>query len=131
MPHKILIVDDVEAARWAMRIALQAKGYIVCGEAVDGADAIKKAADLQPDLIVIDLKMPLMNGVEASTILRRRFPTIPVVLITLYDVGQNVVSAAGISAVLSKQDGITGLPDVVHHLLNPPPQITTYVISKP
>jgi two-component system chemotaxis response regulator CheY len=65
-PKRILIVDDNAAIRTVSRFLFDVPGFEVCGEAVDGADAIKKAQDLCPDLIVLDLSMPEMNGRETA-----------------------------------------------------------------
>src|SRR5580698_3789096 len=66
MARCILIVDDNIQLRRAIRVQLEAAGLEVCGEAVDGLDAIEKARGLSPDLIVLDLSMPRMNGLEAA-----------------------------------------------------------------
>lgn len=75
---KILIVDDSEAVRAAVRFRLESQdGLQVCGEAVDGTDAIEKTKLLQPDLILLDLNMPRMNGAAAASILKKLHPPSP------------------------------------------------------
>jgi DNA-binding NarL/FixJ family response regulator len=67
----VLIADDYATARSAIRARFENySGFIVCGEAVDGADAIEKALKLHPDLILLDLAMPTLNGVEAASVLK-------------------------------------------------------------
>lgn len=127
----VLIADDSQAIRWTLRKAFQQAGFNVCGEAVDGQDAVEKATQFAPDAIVLDFKMPRMNGIEAATLLRRKLPGIPIVLLTLYDVGPAISNAAGINVVCPKQDGITNLPAQVKKLLDPPPAITTLFLQKP
>ena len=128
-PKSVLIADDHEAVRWAVRAVLEQNGYRVCGEAVDGVDALEKTEQLAPDLVVLDLKMPKLNGIETATLLRHRFPAVPIVLLTLYEVGQSIASTAGINSVVTKPDGIKNLPLEVKKLLDPPPPVSTIVIS--
>jgi YesN/AraC family two-component response regulator len=78
VPKCILIVDDNETVRQMLRHFLEAEtGFRVCGEAVDGYDAIEKAHELQPDLIILDLTMPRMGGIEAAKILKQMLPPHP------------------------------------------------------
>jgi CheY-like chemotaxis protein len=69
-----LIVDDSGIVRQTIRRGSERLGYVVCGEAVDGVDAITKARELKPDLIVMDLVMPGINGIEATSVIRVRCP---------------------------------------------------------
>jgi DNA-binding NarL/FixJ family response regulator len=75
---------------------LEHAGFEVCGEAADGVEAIEQAKKLKPDLIVLDLAMPRMNGAEAASVLSTTMLEIPVVLLTLY---RNVLGTALASAV--------------------------------
>jgi DNA-binding NarL/FixJ family response regulator len=76
MPESILIVDDEPAIRKSTRKFLESEThYEVCGEAVDGFAAIEKARDLLPDLIILDMSMPRMNGLEAAGALRKEWAT--------------------------------------------------------
>lgn len=115
----ILIADDNGAIRAATRHSLESQpGFEVCGEAVDGLDALKKARRLSPDLIILDLVMPRMNGLKAAHELRAMMIRVPIILFTLY---ADVVSAqdalaAGISAVVCKSD-LPGLNQQVESLL--------------
>src|SRR3981081_2352096 len=86
MPKSILIVDDSEAIRSVLRTFLESReGFEVCGEAVDGVDAIEKAKEIRPDLIILDLAMPRMNGAAAASVLKRTMPDVPIILFTMYD----------------------------------------------
>jgi chemotaxis response regulator CheB len=81
----ILIVDDSAVMRRAIRLFLQSRpGLEVCGEAVDGIEAIAKAEELKPDLIVLDFSMPKMNGLEAAAALQKIMPTVPIILYTFH-----------------------------------------------
>jgi DNA-binding NarL/FixJ family response regulator len=103
----ILIADDSGAIRAATRHSLESPpGIEVCGEAIDGLDAVEKARCLKPDLIVLDLAMPRMNGLQAARQLRAMMVRAPIILFTLHAdaVPPQVAVAAGISAVVSKMN---------------------------
>src|ERR1700737_293336 len=120
MSKHILIVDDSDTCRKITRLFLESQlGLEVCGEAVDGVDAIEKAIALKPDLVVLDLAMPRMNGVEAASELRARMPRVPIVLFTMYDdaVGRALALSAGASIVVSKPQGGWKLVECVQGLL--------------
>lgn len=79
----ILIVDDHELFRRTLRSFIDAQpNWHVCGEAGDGAEAIDKAKLLHPDIVLMDINMPRMDGLEATRILRREFPACKVVIVT-------------------------------------------------
>jgi len=117
---KILIADDSELVRKLMRRFLEISGFMVCGEAMNGGEAVEQATQLKPDLIVLDLAMPNMNGAEAASLLKRRMPKVPIVMFSMYSgyVGQALLSALGVKAIISKPDGIHKLIDCVKNLLN-------------
>src|SRR5258705_10381709 len=71
---RILVIDDGDSVRDVIRIFLEHAGFEVCGEAADGVEAIEQAKKLKPDLIVLDLAMPRMNGAEAAWILTQIMP---------------------------------------------------------
>jgi DNA-binding NarL/FixJ family response regulator len=121
VPQRILIVDDHEAVRDVLRAFLEQTGYVVCGEAVDGLEAIEKAKELKPNLIVLDLSMPRLNGAEAASIIGRLMPDMPIVLLTMYDdvLGKSVARAVGAKAVVPKADGMNKLIECVRNLLGP------------
>jgi DNA-binding NarL/FixJ family response regulator len=105
VPKCILIVDDNEAIRTATRHFLESQpGFEVCGEAVDGIDALEKARHFSPDLIILDLEMPRMNGLQAARELRAMRVRAPIILFTIYAdaVPPQDALAAGVDAVVSK-----------------------------
>jgi DNA-binding NarL/FixJ family response regulator len=113
---KFLIADDSETIRTILRTFLESReGFEVCGEAVDGVDAIEKAKELHPDLIILDLAMPRMNGAAAASVLKRRMPKTPIVLFTISDgvMGKALASAVKVDLVLAKPNG---LHDMVAHV---------------
>ena len=116
MSKSILIADDSATIRTLIRAFIENRaGFEVCGEAVDGADAIEKAKELKPDLIILDLAMPRMNGAAAASVLKRRMPKIPIILFTMYDelMSETFSSAVQVDLVLSKPNG---LHEMVTHM---------------
>ena len=108
----ILIVDDHATIRTAVRDLLESSlTSVVCREAENGVDAITKAHELKPDLIVLDLSMPVMNGFEAAKILRDLLPAIPIFMLTAHYMAETVQAAlqVGIRAVFSKHQDLTPL----------------------
>lgn len=100
---KILIVDDCGAIRRFLRSFLETQpGFEVCGEAVDGKEAINKAAELTPDLIILDYSMPKMNGLEVAAALNKTMPDVPIILFTLHK-----------DAILCDGDRYPGITSVV------------------
>jgi DNA-binding NarL/FixJ family response regulator len=105
VPIYILLVDDSEVIRTATRHYLESlPGFEVCGEAIDGLDALEKIQSLRPDLIIMDLAMPRLNGLQTARRLRAQRLEVPIILFTWYAdaVHPEDASAAGITAVLSK-----------------------------
>ncbi len=119
-PGRVLLIDDGDAVRDVIRIFLEKRGFQVCGEAADGVEAIEKAKALKPDLIILDLAMPRMNGMEAASVLSSIMPSVPIVLLTMYGdfMGASLAAATGIKAVVSKTDGLDKLVDRVQSLLS-------------
>jgi DNA-binding NarL/FixJ family response regulator len=119
----ILIVDDSESVRVATRLVIEScTDFRVCGEASHGVEAINKAQSLNPDVVIMDLAMPEMNGVEAANLLKQRMPEVQIVLFTVHDrsISTSSVSAFGVTTVLSKNDGFEPLVDCLNGLLDPP-----------
>jgi DNA-binding NarL/FixJ family response regulator len=118
----VLIVDDQAVLRAAVRDLFEThSGFVVCGEAENGADAIVKARELKPDLIILDLSMPLMNGFDAAKTLRQILPQVPVFLLTAhYTVAtEQAAFDVGIRAVFSKFHGLDPIITRARALLSP------------
>ena len=111
MPNtSVLIVDDHEAIRRTLRVRIEAlPEFLVCGEAVNGVDAVEKAQLLNPSLVILDFAMPEMNGLETATALRFMLPTTKLYLLTAHSNRELELAArdAGIDAVYSKYDDLS------------------------
>jgi len=105
---RILIADDRESMRIALRALIRMRpDWQICGEANDGREVVAKAAELQPDLVVLDFKMPVANGIKAGSEISRSMPSVPIVMYTLYITPELEIAAklAGIRQVIGKEDG--------------------------
>jgi DNA-binding NarL/FixJ family response regulator len=122
MPNSVLIVDDSPTIRKVMRDFFEAlTDWKITGEAGDGSEAIQKAVELKPDLILLDFSVPNMNGIEAASVLKKNLPDAPIVLFTMFEdaLGSRLSSAAGVDMLIPKAEGLGGLVKAVHHLLEP------------
>lgn len=102
----ILIVDDSDEVRTIVRIFLERDAaFTVCGEASSGPEAIKKAQELKPDFVLLDLRLPGMNGIETATALKAILPQTKLVLFSAYadSLGNHTwASAIGVDLVVPK-----------------------------
>jgi DNA-binding NarL/FixJ family response regulator len=117
----VLIADDRASMRLSVRLLLEGRHTeLVVREAIDGVDAIEKAKKSRPDLILLDLAMPRLNGAEAATILKEDMPETPVILFTMYTdlVADSLCAAIGVDFI-SKTDGVSKLLERVDALLPP------------
>ena len=98
-PIRTLVVDDNPVARSAICSVVEGNEALqLVGTANNGLEALEKAESLKPDLILMDLYMPGMDGIETTRRLRRRFPDIRVVMVTVYDTEEFRVAARGSGA---------------------------------
>lgn len=119
MPHRILLADDHEGIRRRVRAALETAGFDVCGEAVNGREAVSQAKELLPDLIVLNLSMPVMNGLEALPEIAEAVPRAKVLIFTM-DEGEELRREAlrrGAHGFVSKSSPLTELVEEVEKLL--------------
>jgi DNA-binding NarL/FixJ family response regulator len=104
---RILITDDSAPVRKALHAFLEREDHwVVVGEATNGREALDKAHELKPDLVTLDLSMPLMNGIDAAKELKRSYPNLPIVLFTNFaetDL-EAIAVASGASAVIPKSE---------------------------
>jgi two-component system nitrate/nitrite response regulator NarL len=109
---KVLLVDDIAEIRRAVRPLFDSHPkFQVVGEAEHGCEAIEKAASLRPDLIILDLSMPVMNGLEAAPLLIKVLPRVWLILFTSHHLPEveQLSRAAGIHAVVPKHKAATHL----------------------
>jgi DNA-binding NarL/FixJ family response regulator len=88
MPGRILIADDSPVTRKTLQDLLQTSGWQVCGQAENGLEAVRMAVELNPDVMILDLAMPSMDGLTAARQISESLPTIPIVMHTLHDLPQ-------------------------------------------
>jgi DNA-binding NarL/FixJ family response regulator len=82
---RILIADDDPDVREQVGLLLQTReGFEVCGEASDGSEAIERTKELQPDLVILDISMPVVDGIEAARIIRKFFPEIRILIFSVH-----------------------------------------------
>jgi CheY-like chemotaxis protein len=116
----VLIADDSASMRLSVRMLLEGRhAELIVLEAVDGMDAVEKAKKSKPDLILLDLAMPRLNGAEVAAVLKNEMPETPVILFTLTDLDVDSLCAAIDVDVISKVDGIPMLLERVDALLPP------------
>jgi DNA-binding NarL/FixJ family response regulator len=117
---RVLIADDSELVRGLIRRSLEQKPNVeVCAEAGDGQQTIDAALALSPDLLILDVVMPKLNGIEVASILKRSLPGAKTIFFTMYgDYVKNVSLAAGVNVVVSKPDGIGALLRAIDALLD-------------
>jgi DNA-binding NarL/FixJ family response regulator len=119
----VLIVDDNAYIRQALcELFKREADFQVCGEAENGKEGIEKALELRPDLIVLDLSMPVMNGLDAARVLKRLMPTVPLILYSAFGdkLSENQVRLIGIAEVVSKSEHASVLIHKARGLLNSP-----------
>lgn len=109
MPIRILIADDDASIRRLLRRLLEEhEDWNVCGEAWNGQEAIEQAGQLKPDIAVLDLAMPCMNGLEAAREISKMTPPAAMLLLTVQEVSTQLVNearAAGFRGAVSKGTG--------------------------
>jgi len=121
MTHTVLIADDNPLIRQGLSELFQMEeDFEICGDAENGREAVEKARELHPDLILLDLSMPVMNGLEAARVLKRVMPEVPVIMFSAYgDSFENEARSAGVSALVSKSEDMSVLLGKARNLVYP------------
>jgi DNA-binding NarL/FixJ family response regulator len=104
---RILVADDNPAVRRYLRAVLeQQESWKVCGEARNGAEVLHEVIAAAPDLVILDYRMPDVNGVDVARQISERFPGIPILMVTLHLSNQlaNAARQAGVRGACAKQD---------------------------
>lgn len=121
MPLRLLLADDHEVVRRGLRALLQVQpDWEICGEATDGREAVDKALAMNPDVVILDVGMPNLNGLEATRQILKAKPRIKILILTLHDSEQIVqeVLNAGARGFLLKSDAARDLVTAVEALRN-------------
>ena len=125
---RVLIVDDHEIFRRGLRALLEPSlEWQICGEAVDGMDAVEQCLSLKPDIVVLDVSMPRLNGLEAARLIKKQTPEPQIVIITQHDSPQirSAAVEAGARAFVTKSavgsELVSALRTIIQGLGEPAP----------
>ncbi|HSD21178.1 MAG TPA: response regulator transcription factor [Anaeromyxobacter sp.] len=125
---RAIVADDHEVVRRGVRALVESHpGWTVCGEAANGREAVRLAQELRPDLVVLDVTMPEMNGLEATRAIRSSVPGTEVILLTVHDSDQLLDQAmsAGARGYVLKDDAARHLIDAIDALSNHAPFVSS------
>ncbi len=117
---RILLADDFEVVRTGLKNLLNENAeWEVCGEADNGQSAVEKAVELSPDVVVLDITMPVMNGIEAAKEIRKLSPKTKIVMFSMHDSArmEHEAKAAGADAYIVKSSGIDVIEKTIGKLL--------------
>jgi two-component system, NarL family, response regulator DesR len=119
MVKRVLIADDSEVLRDVIRTFLEQRLDVeVCAETSDGKETVTWAEAVQPDIIVLDMLMPSLNGLEVAARLKKSLPTAKIVLFTMYgEYAETLAASAGADIVVGKQDGLAPLIRAIESLV--------------
>jgi DNA-binding NarL/FixJ family response regulator len=123
MRPRVLLVDNHQVFREGLATLLGTNwGYDVCGQAENGLEAVHKTLDLRPDVVILDLLMPVMGGAQAATRIRRLSPSTKIVFLSMNESPSVVklLRLAGADAYVSKHEGPKQLHTTIVELLNAP-----------
>jgi DNA-binding NarL/FixJ family response regulator len=121
LPKRVLVVDDNPHFLPVLRTSLETHGFVICGQAADGVPAIERAKELKPDLVILALAIPRLNGMETAAVLKNLMPKLPIIMLTIHDdqIKSVPASAFGIKAVISKADGMSKLIECLRGSFGP------------
>ncbi len=118
---RVLLVDDVESVRQTLRSILATyPNFEVVGEACNGEEALESVQVLKPSVVVMDINMPRLDGIKATTLIKRVYPHIVVVGLSVYanDDTRKAMTAAGATTVISKEAAVEQLRDEIIESVN-------------
>ena len=115
-PARVLVADDNASMRKAIRLVLDDLPNVeICAVTANGTEAVDAALALQPDLVILDVVMPGLSGVEVAGILKKRLPAAKIILFTMYEdaVSKNLTKHAGVDIVIEKSRGLRLLTEKI------------------
>lgn len=117
---RLMIVDDNPHARNALSAFISTQDWVsVISEAVNGEDALEKIEESIPDVILMDMRMPVMGGLEATGIIKQSWPQVKVIVLTIYSEDQSDALSAGADAFLVKGCATETIMSSINRLLHP------------
>ena len=118
-PARILIADDHEAVRRGLRSALSSAGWEVCADVINGKEAVARTVELKPDLIILDISMPVMGGLDAARLIRAANPNAKIVIFTMHESQQmkDEIARIGVQAHAVKSAPMKQLLDTIKAVL--------------
>jgi two-component system nitrate/nitrite response regulator NarL len=119
-PVRILIADDYEIIRAGVRALLRWRTDVDIVEASNGQEAIDQARKTNPDVIILDLAMPVMTGIEAARRPKKEMPKVPILILSMHDDGHAMakeLAQIGVRGFVSKTDAAQKLPDAIEVVL--------------
>jgi DNA-binding NarL/FixJ family response regulator len=116
---RILIADDHEAVRRGLRSALSAAGWEVCADAINGKDAVEKTGELKPDLVILDISMPVMSGLDAARLIRTADPKAKIIFFTMHESQQvkDEIARIGVHGLAVKSAPMKQLLETIRSVL--------------
>jgi DNA-binding NarL/FixJ family response regulator len=133
-PIRVLIVDDHEFVRRGLRALLTAdsRAFEICGEASGGHEAVRKTRDLRPDVVVLDVSMPGLNGLETTRLIAKENPRPEILILTMHESEQMIgqLLSAGARGYLLKSDVARDLPMAIESLHNDRPFFSSKIARR-
>src|SRR5258708_19928249 len=132
MRTRVLLADDHSLIRQGLKALLEGQGFQVVGEASDGYEVVRAAEKTHPDVAILDIRMPVLNGVDAARELRKSSPNTKVIILTQHDENQYVTEAlqAGAKGYVLKSQGAEDLVHAIRKICRAPVYLTP-TISQP
>ena len=114
---RLMIVDDNPHARNALSAFISTQDWLsVISEATNGEDALEKIDEIIPDVILMDIKMPIMDGLQATQIIKNRWPKVKIVILTIYTTYKSEANEVGADAFLVKGCSMEKMISTIHSL---------------
>ena len=120
MSVKVMVVDDSRTSRRILKGVLQELGYEVCGEAKNGEEAFQMYAECMPDIVTMDITMPVMNGVEALLLMKKKYPDCKVIMVSAAGQKHIMLDAikAGAKEFILKPFDVASIKNAIEKTLN-------------